>query len=197
MITIAWDVDDVLNELMLQWFLDFKKSTTCNLKFEDLTINPPHNLLKITKMAYLESLDQYRLSGKYLDLSPNEKILSWFKKYGHLARHIVVTAVPERSAFISAHWVIKNFGKWIRTFHFVPSERNEERLPVYDRKKIDFLKKIKDIQIFIEDNEDNVNDANSIGIKGLLVKRPWNSSKDSLEACLKNLTKYIKEKDND
>ena len=76
-ITIAWDVDDVLNSLTTEWFAQYKKEHNISLAFTDLTSNPPHNLLGIRKQEYLDSLDKFR-AQHLMDLPPNSEMLFWF-----------------------------------------------------------------------------------------------------------------------
>ena len=47
MVTIAWDVDDVLNDLMRHWFKSTWKTThpECKVIYEDLSENPPRQIL--------------------------------------------------------------------------------------------------------------------------------------------------------
>ena len=187
--TICWDVDDVLNNLMYEWFHEgwIVQNPTCKLKYEELSENPPTRLLNIHLNTYLESLDRFREKyGK--DLKPNQEILDWFEKYGSRYRHIALSAVPVSCAHISAEWTLRHFGKWIRSFNFVPSIRSGIKYPEYDLTKADYLKKIEHTDIIIEDNEKNILDAENISIKGLLIKRPWNNGSYSIENALQYLT---------
>ena len=47
MLTIVWDVDDVLNDLMAVWFRDawLPKHAACPVRYEEITENPPHRVL--------------------------------------------------------------------------------------------------------------------------------------------------------
>lgn len=190
---IAWDVDDVLNDLMYFWFCQkwLLEHSGCSIKYEDLVENPPHKILKIRKEEYLNSLDEFRLSGLYSKMQPISEIRNWFIKYGKFFRHIVVTAVPLKSCHISAEWVMKHFGEWIRTFHFVPSKRSGENIVLYDKTKQGFLKWFNKVDVFIDDNEDNINECESIGIKCVLFPRPWNKSKLSIEEVLLQLNRML------
>ena len=71
--TIAWDVDDVLNELMFYWFEDCYKNEHNNIKqnFKDLVNNPPQDILGISNDEYLKSLDRFRISEKGRNLPQN------------------------------------------------------------------------------------------------------------------------------
>jgi len=186
--TIAWDVDDVLNNLMFDWFTKHcKKNNISNIRYQDLTENPPHKILKISKESYLTSLDQFRSYNYYQSLEPDKKILDWFNNYGHKARHIVLTSVPYSKADLSAAWIIKYFGKWIRSFNFVPSYRKNVDIPVYDKSKKEFLSWLGNIDILVEDNIQNYSDAKKLGLESFLVKQPWNNSKSELEEVLEKL----------
>ena len=172
---IAWDVDDVLNNLMESWFTQkwLKEKRDCSLNYESLTINPPHTLLGITKRGYLESLDEFRLA-QYNKLAPNQTIIAWLERWGHHFRHIALTATPRKSASITANWVLRHFGKWIRTFHFIPSIRPDEPLPEYDSSKADFLKLFNCPCILIDDSPANVETCRQNGINAILWPAPWN-----------------------
>jgi hypothetical protein len=191
MLTIAWDIDDVLNELMSEWFSWWKSShPACDLLFEEITVNPPHELLGISLNAYLKSLDQFRLE-RYSLLMPNTDVVKWFKKNGFRAHHIVLSAVPVDCAHESAAWVMRYFGLWIRGFHYIPSGRAEKEAPVYDQTKADFLKRTRIADIFVDDSSRNVDQAKAVGVKSYLVDRPWNQGGISLAVTLEKLTKDV------
>jgi hypothetical protein len=86
---------------------------------------------------------------------------------------------------------MKNFGKWIRSFNFLPSPRLGENAPKYDCNKASYLKWLKNADILIEDNKDNILQAEEAGIKGLLVGKPWNDGKLSIKEILKELGKLL------
>ncbi|MBU1097703.1 MAG: hypothetical protein KKB34_14565 [Bacteroidetes bacterium] len=193
MLTIAWDVDDVLNDLMYSWYhskwLVEKPSTS--VRYEHLVENPPHNILGTSAEEYLKSLDEFRLSDKYESMGPNKEVLKWFDEYGEHCRHIVLTSVPLNYAHISASWVVRHFGKWVRSFNFIPSSRTGVVIPLFDKTKSDFLQWLNNVDVFIEDNETNYKGAKALGIKTLLVDRPWNTSRLSMNDVLTKLTKMI------
>lgn len=176
MITIAWDIDDVLNDLMRCWFKEkwLPVHQECKKTYEDLKENPPHKVLGASLHEYLKSLDEYRLSEQYPQMRPVQDIMEWFLQFGRNFRHIALTAVPITASPISAQWVIKNFGRWIRTFHFVPSKRSQEDIPEYERDKADFLQWFGKVDVLIDDNPENIKSAERVGIKGILVPQPWN-----------------------
>lgn len=194
MITIAWDIDDVLNDLMRMWFqekwvLDHKD---CELNYKDITKNPPHNLLRADIKEYLKSLDEYRISDLYQQMSPVKEIMEWFAEYGDKCRHIALTAVPLIAVSASAQWVFRHYGIWIRTFHFVPSKRAGQSIPSYERDKSEFLKWIEKVDVLIDDNHENINAAKSVGVNGILWPRPWNNAKITTRDALLSLNKIIK-----
>jgi 5'(3')-deoxyribonucleotidase len=180
MITIAWDVDDVLNDLMRRWFEATWKKThpECKIDYEDLSENPPHRILKVSKEEYLESLDAFRADPSYNQMIPVLPVKEWFINHGRQFRHIALTSVPFAAAGVSANWILTHFGRWIRTYHFIPSYRATCQVPIYDRSKKDYLEWIQYVDYLIDDNEDNIKEAESIGIKGILFPRPWNTQKN-------------------
>jgi hypothetical protein len=193
--TLAWDVDDVLNSLMQEWLEYFQKTNNNSpvaKNFEQLTENPPHRLLGITMRQYQESLDGFRLSENYQKLFPNAEILQWFNEYGLCCRHIALTAVPLVAAHVSSAWTLRHFGKWIRTFHFVPSPRSEENIPDYDlHTKADFIKWHGKIDALIDDNQEHIGQVHQMGLKGVLISRPWNAGQNSLSSVLATLAGFV------
>ena len=190
MLTIVWDVDDVLNPFMRVWFEDFwlPKNPQCSLAFKDITRNPPLEILGLSLEEYRESIDEFRLSDMFLSMEPDAAIYKWFMEHGHLYRHMALTAVPRLGASASANWTLKHFGDWIRTFVFVPSERAGEDIPVYETSKQQYLDWIEKAAVFIEDNPHNISNLENEKIECFLVDRPWNHSSESIESILAKLT---------
>lgn len=193
MITIAWDVDDVLNDLMYCWLTDkwVLDHPGCRVGFEQIMENTPERIINSTKQEYWASLDSFRLSKAYINMKPNPEILAWFEEFGDKARHIALTSVPLKAAHISADWVMRNFGRWIRSFNFVPSLRIGERIPEYDHNKADYLKRLNIADVLVEDNEQNIREVEKIGIKGMLIKKPWNKSVLSVKGALAEIDKLL------
>lgn len=192
MLTIAWDIDDVLNDLMFEWLLYWKNQNDIeNIDYEDLKVNPPHEILGISLDDYLTSLDRFRNSNLFLELKPNSKIKNWFFQYGHKAQHLALTSVPLNAAHQSAFWVLKNFGTWIRHFHFIPSARESDPDFEYHSSKKDFINWHNNIDILVEDNTKNYLDALHINIKAILISRPWNEGKLTLDENLDLITQLI------
>jgi hypothetical protein len=192
-LTIVWDVDDVLNDLMHSWFHQSwqKLHPECKLHYSDLVTNPPHQLLGVSLPEYLDTLDRFRLNGDFQQLEPRSELLAWFEQSGSQFRHIALTATPINAAPISAAWVTKYFGQWIRCFGFVPSYRSGESIPIYDRNKGDFLEWWGKADILIDDSPTNIAAAEAVGVKAILMPQPWNHSQlttaDTLELLVRLL----------
>jgi hypothetical protein len=189
--TVIWDVDDVLNDLMKMWFEEkwLPAHPECKLTFEDLTENPPLGVLGITMETYLKSLDEYRVTN-YESLEPVSDVLAWFNLNGFMFRHVALSSCPLFFAPISAKWVFKHFGHWVRGFHFVPSKRPGLNVPKYEDTKVQVLERFFEADIFIDDNPLNVREAEKRGIKTILWPRPWNNSRMKISEALALLSHY-------
>jgi FMN phosphatase YigB (HAD superfamily) len=183
--TIAWDVDDVLNELMREWFTRawLPAHPQCGVAYEGITKNPPHELLGATRDEYLASLDEFRLAHAR-SLPPNPLVKAWFQEHGARDRHIAVTATPLHTSPISAAWVMEHFGAWIRSVTVIPSPRPFDTSPRYFASKVEYLRWLGKVDIFIDDTETNIEGADAAGIKTILFPRPWNASRSTIEQAL-------------
>jgi len=190
--TIVWDVDDVLNDLMNVWLEQFWQPKH-RLDYESIKVNPPHQLLGVSKEEYLSLLDDFRLSGNYDRLEPIKEIKKWFTVNGAKCRHVALTRVPIAASHISAAWVMRNFGDWIRSFHFIPSYRAGENPPVYDENKGAYLNYFGRADLLIDDTVENIEMAEKAGVKTLVFPRPWNQSKMTIDQLLDEVLKVIKE----
>ncbi len=188
--TLAWDVDDVLNNLIGEWFEKhwLKNNPGCKLSYEDLTENPAFRILGVGYEDYLKSLDEFRLLPAASGMMPAPEVLLWFRNHGSKFRHIGLSARPIMSVPGLAEWVFKHFGRWIRTFHFVPSLRSQEDIPVYDSSKKEYLRWLGKADILIDDMPENIEAARELGIKGVLIPRPWNSAPEGIDRALESLT---------
>lgn len=192
--TIIWDVDDVLNDLMRAWFEDYSASNgTRHISYDRLTSNPPHELLGISRMEYLESLDKFRLSGKAENMPPVADIFEWFCRNGESCHNVALTAVPLSASPVCAEWVMRNFGRWIRSFNVVPSPRPGMEAHQYHGAKSDFLGWWGKADILVDDSEENVAGAVSLGIRAVLFPRPWNRSVLTIKETLKIITQMTLE----
>ncbi|HAH30713.1 MAG TPA: hypothetical protein DCL44_00180 [Elusimicrobia bacterium] len=184
--TIVWDVDDTLNDLMRvwldEWFLP--RNIQVKARYMDIKANPPHKILGINLEDYLSSYDKFRLSGSYAQMPPAGAALRWFKAEGHNYRHIALTAVPLCAAHESAGWVFRHFGRWIRTFHVVPSPRKSAPAPLYEAEKADFIKRLDRCDFFVDDSRRNLAPVARLGVKCVLVPKPWNGAKGTLSEAL-------------
>jgi phosphoglycolate phosphatase-like HAD superfamily hydrolase len=192
MLTILWDADDVLNNLMWAWFHDEWLPThpECNLQYADLTENPPDRVLGIAKRAYLESLDSYRLTCKGRSLEPNREILEWLTAYGANCRHGILTARPLESLPYVAEWSFRHFGPFVRLFGVVPV-RLGSGVPAYDQDKGDFLQWLGRADVLVDDSEQNVEMAQRAGVRSVLFPQPWNSNRRTVAETLRLLTDVV------
>jgi hypothetical protein len=194
MLTVVWDVDDILNDLMYQWFAHgwLAEHPDCLISYKELTSNPPHMVLGIDRSDYLISMDRFRKTQRGCNLSPNPEVLTWFREQGHRLRHIALTARPLETAPDVAHWVLKYFGAWIRCFGVVPS-RAEVGIPVYDRTKGEYLAWLGRGNILVDDANENIAQAASLGLRTLQPAQPWNASNLTLPALLQELSQMAGE----
>lgn len=190
---VIWDVDDVLNELMRQWFEQWwlPRHPAATARYGDIAANPPHEVLGITEQKYLESLDEFR-DAHFANLVPRAEVLAWFTEHGDRGHHVALSAPPERFAHMSAAWVIKNFGKWIRTFAFVPARRGRPDVADPRVAKRDYLQWLGHGDVFLDDRDANVAAARGLGMIGIVVPQPWNaSSHGSVVDALDELTAVL------
>lgn len=176
--TIVWDIDDVLNDLMRQWFEQewCASRPDCTIRYEDLHSNPPHEYIGASKGEYLASLDSFRLSAEAERMTPDLALLTWFHRYGANFRHVALTARPTHTAAAAFAWTIRHFGQWIQTLSFVPSARAGVVHSGPDHSKAGFLSWLGKVDVFIDDSPANVEAARRLGVRALLVKQPWNQS---------------------
>ncbi|MDD5599007.1 MAG: hypothetical protein PHV82_13750 [Victivallaceae bacterium] len=188
---IVWDIDDVLNNLMAEWFHEFREKNQVSAAYHDLRRNPPCAELGISLDFYLESLDEFRRE-KMLQLSPQAETLAWFEACGAAYRHIALTAVPFDFASYSAQWLFKYYGNWFREYHFVPSPRGNDTIIAYDESKGDVLKRLGKVDLFIDDNEKNTARAAGLGIRSITFPRPWNKAREgSVTESLNAIKLYL------
>jgi hypothetical protein len=186
--TIVWDIDDVLNDSTRVWleYCWLPAHPGCALRYDDLVENPPHLLLGVEKADYLKSLDLFRLSPLARDMTPDPRLLQWFRDNGTRFRHIALTARPRKTVSAAIDWVLLYFGQWFQTFSFVPAERPGETPGHPDLGKGDFLAWLGRADYFIDDHPANVLGAQELGIEAFLVARPWNTGGSTLEEIVEN-----------
>jgi hypothetical protein len=194
MLTIAWDIDDVLNELMLTWFTQVWKAEhpDSRLGYSDISQNPPDRVLGISRADYLNSLDRFRASEGARNMPPNRPVLEWLNSFGESYRHIALTARPLESTPHAAEWLFRHFGMYIRTFAVVPS-RYADGVPPYDRDKPEYLSWLGKADILVDDSEENIRGAERLGLRGVLYPQPWNRASENADAVLLSITKRVRE----
>lgn len=191
MLTIAWDVDDVLNDLMRSWLTAWKQDhPECQADYSEITENPPDRVLGITRREYLESLDAFRISQDAAAMKPNPVIVKWMNNFGTGYRHVALTARPLASTAEASDWVFRHFGVYIRSFGVVPV-RLPSGLPLYDADKGDFLRWAGNVDVLIDDSEQNLRDAERAGVRGILYPQPWNHSGHTVQEALESLTELV------
>jgi hypothetical protein len=188
---IMWDVDDVLNDLMGEWFRSrwIPLHPQCPVDYLGITVNPPHELLGVDRREYLESLDAFR-NDSFRDVKPIPEMIDWFRLHGRKAEHFVVTSVPLNAAHLSADWVFSHFGKWVRSFNIVPSPREGDRDHGVSSKS-DFLRAFAKVDIVVEDNPETIRSMREMGISTVTIPRPWNDSRETLESTLSGLANLV------
>lgn len=186
--TIVWDVDDVLNDLMRAWFTQtwLPSHPGCALKYDDITENPPDRVLGISRSEYLESLDSFRASDAARRMPPNREIAQWLSRQGRRCRHIALTARPVENVPHAAEWVFRHFGAYVRAFGVVPS-RSQPGSPVYDRTKDEFLTWFGGASVLVDDSAENISAARAAGFEGILYPRPWNGNTGTVAGLLDRL----------
>jgi 5'(3')-deoxyribonucleotidase len=187
---IIWDIDDVLNSLTEEWLVWYKTENNNVLTvYTDLINNPPHDILGISKQEYLKLLDKFRRMH-FSTLKPNENVLDWFHKHGDDYINIALTAVPMSFADVSVEWCLKHFGRWIRSFNFIPSPRKSDTHKVNLTSKKEYIQQIiPNAEFFIDDTLSNLHGIEEIGVKAILFPAPWNASaKLSMQECLKQIS---------
>ena len=172
---LVWDIDDVLNQFMRHCLPRFPSQR--QLQYEELTVNPPHDLLGISKEQYLATLDASR--ADLYELPPRRELLDFFEEYGGCFHHASVSAVPLQFAPASAQWLLHHFGKWIQSFVFIPSPRPGARMrSQLFQTKSDAIKAFNREAVLIDDAPGNVLDARNNGVTAVLFPAPWNDNRN-------------------
>ena len=189
MFTIVWDRDDVLNDLMRCWLEQWWKPAhpECRVNYEDLSENPPHRILNIDLKEYFRSLDGFRLSNLAAQMEPLPESLAWFREFGHMCRHVALSATSVVTAPVAAEWTFRHFGVWIRSFHFIPSIRNGRTIPQYDTDKGAYLHWLGKGDVVVDDSTANLHAVSQYGVSGVLIPRPWNGNQDAIANSLDQL----------
>ena len=189
MLTIAWDRDDVLCELMREWFVQsyLPANPTSTLRYEDITSNPPSEALGLSLAEYLASLDEFRASPAFDAMQPVASVLDWFNRNGDRYRHVLVTSTTLVSAPAATAWTFRHFGRWIRSVHVLPAKRPGEQVPAYDTDKGSILARLDNVAVLVDDSPGNIASAAAVGVGGLLVGQPWNDAPGTITDALARL----------
>lgn len=187
---IIWDIDDVLNCLMVSWLNHWNQNHDSNINLIDIKKNPPHRVLGVTKDYYFNSLDEFRNSEDGKNVQENFSVKTWFEKNGDRFKHIACTARPIETMPNQAWWIFHNYGRWIKTVHAASPIRDIKK-DFQISSKADFISWIGTDAIFIDDIEENINTVSKIGVDTILYPQPWNSSKHSEEEFITKLNEKL------
>jgi hypothetical protein len=174
MLTIAWDVDDVLNNLTAEWYRQAHAGACGAPRYEDLLENPPHLVLGIRLEEYLAALDDFRRT-RYATLTPVRPVLDWFLAHGAAYRHLALSSVPPAFSGVTASWVFRHFGRWINTFAFVQSPGPRADASSMAGSKRDYLRWLRRADVLVEDRAETLEAAEELGLRGVLIPQPWNA----------------------
>jgi hypothetical protein len=155
----------------------------CTTRYEELVANPPHEVIGAPLVEYLASLDAFRLAHA-AELAPDREVLAWFETHGDEHRHLAITATPLHTAPISAAWVMRHFGRWIRTFSVLPSPRAFDPSKRWDATKIDHLAWLRRVDVIVDDTPKNLVGAEALGVRTVLPPRPWNTARVPLVTAI-------------
>lgn len=169
---VAWDVDDVLNDLTQQW-MDWVGLSPAKL---DGPLQGPGDYAINSgwlEDEYLESLDRFRME-KYAALEPRTQLQEWLKENqrAHVV-HVAITRTPLRAAAPVSDWVMRNFGAWIHAFIVCPSARVDDDADLIRRTKAEWLQLFQGEGTLIDDTPENLEKLPP-GWVPLLFPAPWN-----------------------
>lgn len=176
---IVWDVDDVLNNFTEQWAL---------IAPPELAVGLPGVKQPVEDAVYLASFDTFRATS-YASLRPRESVLEWLRLNAGGRNNIALSSAPLQFMHTSAEWTLRHYGAWIRGFICSPSRGSVPR-----RSKADILREDLKCDIFIDDQEANVDSAKGAVRAALLFPAPWNSERRTTEwEFLSRLNAAVKE----
>jgi hypothetical protein len=116
-------------------------------------------------------------------------VLAWFKDHGDNFRHMALTTTPLPHADISAAWVMRHFGNWIRSFNVVPSPRANAPHVQYDTTKAEFLDWLGHSDMMIDDKPKTIADIQKRSTPTLLWPQPWNDNRQTPAEALETLSR--------
>ena len=175
---------------MESWLNHWNQRNNSNVILKDLKENPPHEILRISKETYFNSLDDFRnsKSGKYV--LANSIITNWFNNHGNKFKHVACTARPIETMPNQAWWIYYNFGQWINTVHATGADRDNKG-DYQTGSKADFISCFDSKVIFIDDSKENINSVSEIGTDTILYPQPWNTSAYSKEEFIEELNNKL------
>ena len=185
---VVWDLDDVLNNLMLAWLGWSERPGDRSIAYSDLHQNPPHCLLGLTEIVYKQSLDEFRNSDEARKMMPVKVVIDWFLEYGHDFDNHVLTARSRSTVPAAAEWVFRHFGEWIRHFHFVPAYRTHDKLPDMGGDKATVIRLIGGADFFVDDDRKNLEAAIDAVPFPILIPQPWNRCSGDMASALAAIT---------
>jgi FMN phosphatase YigB (HAD superfamily) len=86
---------------------------------------------------------------------------------------------------------MRHFGGWMRSFNVVPSRRAGDEPASHAATKKEFLEWWGKADVLVEDSPANLAGAEELGIQTVLVPRPWNGKRRSLQESLDELTAFV------
>ena len=169
------DLDEVLCSLMKPWLKRCKKELWLDLKFEDVTSyalweipTVKHSKKEIVKVFAKMIEDDYKNWHNILEPIPGS--VGWVRKLKDIWWElIIITSRPAVLKSATFSWLEKYFWWLIDEVIFTNLDINN--LNIWNKQ--DFLKKLE-LDVFIEDNFDNVKNAIDFVKKVFLFKKPWN-----------------------
>lgn len=186
---VAWDVDDVLNNLTLRWsdWAGFSISTTAP------PTGDPSSWISSQGLEYgeyLRSLDDFR-SSEYAGLQPNQAVLDVLREWPQAkTTHIALSATPIFAQSVVAAWTMKHFGEWLRAVWFCPSTRPGDPRSISLQSKGDVLRRIREPTLLVDDSVRNLESAEGTSAT-VLYPRAWNTL-HSQEISAEELTSLLR-----
>ncbi len=168
---MAWDVDDVLNDLSAAWAshegLDWKSARGGSPKEMASSLGIPED-------EYLASLDRFRRE-EYRFLSPNPFIRDWLSQAAGSVRSVAITRTPIRTAGQVSRWVFETYGHLIQGYFVALSPRREDPVNTTYESKADVVRRIVGVVALVDDQPANFSDL-PVTCAALEYPRAWNSA---------------------
>lgn len=101
---------------------------------------------------------------------------------------MALTATPLDTAPVAAAWTLRHFGAWVRSFHLVPSPRDNQPIIQDELDKGEYLYSLGKGNVLVDDSPANLEAARQYGVVGVLIPRPWNRDDGSIGEALERLT---------